>query len=224
MKPIFPTVVVIGLGLIGGSIALEIKKKNLSEKIIGVSRSRSNRQIALRRKAVDKTYSQIGCFIQQADLVILATPVGTIPSLLRAIQPFLKPKTLVTDVGSTKEEIVHFASKLKKICFIGGHPISGTEKSGMKAAELDLFKKKKWILTPTLSASVRLRAKLCRLIRAFGAQIVMMDPEKHDRIFAVVSHLPNVLAYTLANTIDSLRRPQFLNLAGPSLRDMTRVA
>jgi len=224
MKPIFKTVAILGLGLIGGSIALEIKRKNLASKVIGVSRSLSNRRIALKRKAVDQAYPAIGDFLREADLVILATPVGTVISFLKKIQPFLNSKTLVTDVGSTKEEIVRFASKFKKLYFIGGHPIAGTEHSGMKAAELDLFKKKKWILTPTVSTPLTLRNRLCRLIRALGAQVVMIDAEKHDRIFAAVSHLPNLLAYTLSNTIEDLKNPQFAKFAGSSLREMTRVA
>ncbi len=224
MKPVFKTVAIIGLGLIGGSIALEIKRKNLALKVIGVSRSLSNRRVALKRKAVDQAYPNLGDFLQEADLVILATPVGTVISFLKKIQPFLNPKVLVTDVGSTKEEIVRFASKFKKLYFIGGHPIAGTEHSGMKAAELDLFKKKKWILTPTVSTPASLRNRLCRLIRAFGSQIVMIDAERHDRIFAAVSHLPNLLAYTLSNTIETLKNPQFAKFAGSSFRDMTRVA
>lgn len=224
MKPIFKTVAIIGLGLIGGSIALEIKRKNLASKVIGVSRSVNNRRIALKRKAVDHAYPHLGDFLQEVDLVILATPVGTVISFLKKIQPFLNPKSLVTDVGSTKEEIVRFASKFKKLYFIGGHPIAGTEHSGMKAAELDLFKKKKWILTPTVSTPASLRNRLCRLIRAFGAQVVMIDAERHDRIFAAVSHLPNLLAYTLSNTIETLKNPQFAKFAGSSFRDMTRVA
>ncbi|MFO1519233.1 MAG: prephenate dehydrogenase/arogenate dehydrogenase family protein [bacterium] len=224
MKPLFPEVVIVGLGLIGGSLALELKKKKAALRVVGVSTSAENRDEALRRKAVDEAYAKPGDFLRRADLVVIATPVSKILPLLQQIKKFLKKGALVTDVGSVKGEIVRQASRLKDCQFIGGHPIAGTEKSGMKAAQLDLFQKRKWILTPTVRAQAGLRKKLIRWIRALGAEVVLMDPADHDRIFAAVSHLPNLLAYTLANAVESLKDPKALSLSGSSLRDMTRVA
>jgi prephenate dehydrogenase len=224
MKPIFPHVSIIGLGLIGGSIALELKSRGLAAKVVGVATTEMNRALALRRKAVDEAYPAIGEFLTQTDLVVIATPVGKILPLLQQIQKHLKPSALITDVGSVKGEIVRESGKVKKLNFIGGHPIAGTEKSGMKSAELDLFRKKKWILTPTPRVKPALRKKLMRWVKALGAEVVIMDPAEHDRIFAAVSHLPNLLGYALANSVGSLDDPKALVLAGSSLRDMTRVA
>jgi prephenate dehydrogenase len=224
MKPIFPNIVIIGLGLIGGSIALELKKRKLALQVIGVSRSEENRKEALRLKAVDQVYSKVGPFISQADLVVIATPVMKIIPLLHEMKKHLKKDALVTDVGSVKENIVREASQIKNCHLIGGHPIAGTERSGMKSAELNLFKNKKWILTPLASSSKTHLNKISRLIRALGAQVVFMDPSDHDRIFAAVSHLPNLIAYTLSNAVLSLQDPKIPKLSGSSLRDMTRVA
>ncbi len=224
MKPLFSHITIIGLGLIGGSIALEIKKKKLARHVVGVSTSLENRERALQLKAVDEAFASVGDFIEDSDLIIIATPVGLILPFLCQIKNHLKPDALVTDVGSVKGEIVREASRLKGLNFIGGHPIAGTEKSGMKAAQLNLFKKKKWILTPTSKVSAVLRKKLIRWIRALGSEVVLMDPAEHDRIFAAVSHLPNLLAYALTNTVESLQDPRLLKLAGSSFRDITRVA
>ncbi len=223
MKPLFPTVAIVGLGLMGGSIALELKKKKLASCVIGVSRSNVNRKSALKRRAVDEAHAQIGPFLARADLVVLATPVRTILPLLKECLPHLGKNTLVTDVGSAKGEIVREASKLSCL-FIGGHPIAGTERSGMDSATLDLFKKKKWILTPTSQVKATLRHRLMRLIRALGSEVLLMDPDEHDKIFAAVSHLPNLLAYTLMNSLCDFDRAKIRKMAGSSLLGMTRVA
>src|SRR5262245_6175283 len=224
MRPFFPNVAIIGLGLIGGSIALELKRKHLAKKVVGVSRSRGNRREALRRKAVDEAFSRVGSFLSEADLVVLATPVNTVLSLLKEIRPFLKKEALVTDVGSVKAPIAGGGFKIFKSSFIGGHPIAGTEKSGMGAAQLGLFRGRKWILTPSAGTPRSSLTRLKGFVKALGAEVVEIDAQVHDRIFSAVSHLPNVLAYALANTVASLNDSKALRLAGGSLRDMTRLA
>jgi prephenate dehydrogenase len=224
VKPLFQNIAIVGLGLIGGSIALELKRKKLSPRIIGISRSAENRREALKLKAVDAAYSRVGSFLSEADLVILAAPVKAILPLLKNLKGFLKKDAMVTDVGSVKGEIVRAASRMKGFHFIGGHPIAGTERSGMKAAERDLFRGRKWILTPAPGTSKPCLKRLTSLIENLGARVVLMDPGEHDRIFSAVSHLPNVVAYALANAVASLEDPDLPRFAGSSLRDMTRVA
>ncbi len=219
---LFRKVVVVGLGLIGGSFALELKKRKLAREVFGVSRSSQNRRIALKRKAVDQVFPILGKFVSDADLILLAIPVESIPQTLKKLKPFLSKEVLVTDVGSTKVNIVEAAHKLALRQFVGGHPIAGTEKSGMQAAELDLFRNKKWILTPSFShPSLK---KYVILLQKIGAQVLWMKAEEHDTSLAAVSHLPNVLAYALANTMDGKDRDKNIRLAGSSLKGMTRVA
>ncbi|MBL7685500.1 MAG: prephenate dehydrogenase/arogenate dehydrogenase family protein, partial [Deltaproteobacteria bacterium] len=214
MKAIFSKVAIVGLGLIGGSLALEIKKRKMATQVFGISTSAENREEALRRHAVDEAFAKGGDFLSEVDLVVVATPVGKIVPILQQLKPFLKTDALVTDVGSVKSDIIRKASKIKGLNFIGGHPIAGTEKSGMKAAQLKLFQKKNWILTPTPKVNSDLRKKLIRWIEQLGAKVILMDPSEHDRIFAAVSHLPNLLGYSLANTVASFKESKMLGMAG----------
>jgi len=220
-KPLFDTVIIIGLGLIGGSLALELKKRGLAKRVVGVARSSANRREALRRRAVDEAVPAPGEFIRGADLVVLATPVAAILKLLSELKPFLSERSLLTDVGSTKQSIVQEARRLRLSQFLGGHPIAGTEKSGMKAAELDLFRGKKWILTPAGKPSGLTRMK--KLLKAIGAEVLEMGAREHDQALSYVSHLPNLLAYALAG-VESESAARNLRLAGSSLKGMTRVA
>lgn len=221
IKPIHK-VAIIGLGLMGGSFALEIKKHKLAKKVIGVSRASQNRREALRRNAVDEVHSEIGPYLKEADLIVLATPVQSILQLLSSLRPFLSPEAIVTDVGSTKEDIIKEAKRLRIKHFVGGHPIAGTEKSGMRAAQLDLFKNKKWILTP--SQKTRSFMRLAKLLKRMGAEVIIMKASQHDELLASVSHLPNLLAYVLAATVGQKDRKQKIKFAASSLLGMTRVA
>ncbi len=218
---IFNQVIVIGLGLIGGSLALEIKAKGLARQVIGISRSLKNRREALRQKAVDSVYPKIGAFVSKADLIIIATPVESILFFLKELKPLLSARSLLTDVGSTKQKIVEEAKRLKIAQFVGGHPIAGTEKSGMQAAERGLFEKKNWILTPSGKKSF---GKLKQLIKKVGARVLEMSAQDHDRAFAALSHLPNILSYALASTLLATQPKKNLRLAGSSLKEMTRLA
>ncbi len=222
MSKAFPNVLIMGLGLIGGSIALELKKKKLADRVMGISRSAQNRKEALRRGAIDEAHAEIGSFAREADLVILATPVGQIIPLAKKIIPYLKSGALITDVGSSKEEI---ARALSRDSFIGGHPIAGTEESGMAAAKLGLFKGKKWILTPVSKKSSKPLQNLTRFVRSLGANPEILSAKTHDELYANLSHLPNVLSYALANTLLSFSPPRgkIKDWAGTSLLSMTRL-
>lgn len=213
-----------GLGLIGGSIALEIKKHKLAQTVMGVSRSRKNQSEALRQAAVDEVYPAIGDFLKTVDLIILATPPRTILKLIDQIQPYLAEQTLVTDVGSTKATLVAHARRYPKMNFIGGHPIAGTEQSGMQAAQLELFSGKHWILTPDEKTSRGSLLGLKRFLAPLGCRLSVMSPEAHDKTFALLSHLPNLISFALSRTVHLQKNEVDLKLAGSGFKGMTRLA
>ncbi len=218
----FQKVVIVGMGLIGGSLALEFKRGKFAEQVIGVSRSVQNRKAALQCGALDEAYAEIDSFVEDADLIILATPVTNIVESLKKLKPLISQSALVTDVGSTKKKIVDEARRLKLKQFVGGHPIAGTEKSGMMAAELDLFAGKKWILTPLVKHPALKKFK--SFLKDIGAELVEMKSELHDEVFASTSHVPNLLAYALAGATAQNKAQEKIKLAGSSIKGMTRVA
>lgn len=228
MKPLFQKISILGLGLLGGSIALEIKKRRLADTVLGYNRSAKSRRIALNRKACDQAFADPIKAVADADLVILATPVRNIPTLAKKIAPHLKRGALVTDVGSTKEVLIREVAKAlpKNVFFIGGHPIAGTEKTGMESAELGLFQDHWWVLVPGRrgSASNEGVKKLYRLVKALGAKPVTMSPRDHDQILGAISHLPHLLAYSLMHTVTNFQKGRALKFAGRSFRDVTRIA
>ncbi len=224
MRPLFRKVLIIGLGLIGGSIALKSRQEGLAERVVGISPSEEDCRLALKRKAVDQAFLKIEDHFLDSDLIILATPVKQILPILQQILPRVSKKTLITDVGSVKREIIQQVAKFRKIHFIGGHPIAGTEESGMKAAQSDLFVGRKWILVPAIQTPVALRNKLSRWVKKLGSEVLWMDAHEHDQIFAATSHLPHVISYSLANTYEGMPPARLLRVMGPSMRDMTRVA
>jgi prephenate dehydrogenase len=229
-KPLYSKVAILGLGLIGGSIALDVKRRGLAERVVGYNRSSTGRREALKRKACHEVLADPRRAVLDADLVILATPVRVIPSLARDIVPFLKNSAVVTDVGSSKSLLVQRLEKIfgknKDIIFIGGHPIAGTEKSGMAAALPNLFQDRWWIFTPGGRGSATKPAlkKLLRLAQALGSKTAVLGPQEHDQILAVISHLPHMVAYALVDVALSFRGGKALRYAAGSFRDFTRVA
>ncbi|MCE9625886.1 MAG: prephenate dehydrogenase/arogenate dehydrogenase family protein [Deltaproteobacteria bacterium] len=226
MKAVFKNVAILGLGLIGGSIALELKKRRLAQRVVGYNRSAPSRRAALRLGACDAVFEDSRQAVKDADLVILATPVRSIPELATQIAPYLKVGALVTDVGSTKAALVKAAAKAlpKHAVFIGGHPIAGTENTGMASAELDLFQNRWWVLTPPQGKKSQALSRLTRWVKDLGAKPVSMSPEAHDRILGAVSHLPHVLAYALIHAVAKDSGGKALKFAGRSFRDVTRIA
>lgn len=226
MKPIFQNVAILGLGLMGGSIALDLKKRKLAARVTGYNRSAPSRRSAIKRKACDLVSADPIEAVRDADLVILATPVRSIPSLMKQIAKHLKSGSTVTDVGSTKERIVSEIKKIlpKNVSFVGGHPIAGTEKTGMVSAQEGLFEGRWWIFTPTGVADKKPAAKLRQWAQALGAKPVLMSPKEHDEILAAISHLPHMLAYGLVHAAMGLQKGRALKLSGSSFRDVTRIA
>jgi prephenate dehydrogenase len=215
---LFNKVAIIGVGLIGGSIALGLKKKKLSYEVIGISRHKNTLLLAKKRDLIDRGSQQIG-IIKDADLVILATPVSLILKLAPIIRKILKPECIVSDVGSTKKEIV---SKLEKLFpnYVGCHPLAGSEKRGIINARSDIFKNSLCILTPTENTTRLAKDKIKRLWSQLGAKVAYLSVDMHDKILSFVSHLPHLVAFSLVDTVPL----KYLKFSSGGLKDSTRIA
>ena len=220
------TIAIVGLGQIGSSLGAAIRRRKLAGTVIGVARRREVREGAMKRGAVDAVSADPGVVVA-ADVVFLATPVRNILSSLPKIVRRMKPGALLTDVGSTKREILDRATRLLKagrepaFRFIGGHPMAGNEKRGLEGCDPDLFVDRPWILIPSRARpSAKYVDLMTKLVTRLGARAHWMrSPAEHDRIAAIVSHLPHLVAYALLETAG----PEALELAGNSFRDATRV-
>lgn len=215
---LFNRVAIVGVGLIGGSVALAIKKKRLANEVIGISRHKKTLLKALKSRAIDKGSKDLS-IIKDADLVILATPVSTILNLAPAICKIVRPDCIVSDVGSTKQRIV---SKLDKIFphYVGSHPLAGSEKRGITNAHPDIFEGSLCILTPTKNTNPKAQGKIKRLWRQLGAKVFFLTPITHDKILSFVSHLPHIIAFSLIGIIPK----KYLGFASTGLKDATRIA
>ncbi|NOY52263.1 MAG: prephenate dehydrogenase/arogenate dehydrogenase family protein [Deltaproteobacteria bacterium] len=224
----FEKVVIIGVGLIGGSLGLAGKAKGIFGKVVGVGRGRENLEQARERGAVDVYFHDPGKALPGADLVVLATPVQGIVTIGKEIAPLLEEGTLLTDVGSVKEELVkELESGLPAgVCFVGGHPIAGSEASGASAAREDLFLHRRTILTPTRRTDSEALARVHAMWESVGSLVVEMEADAHDTILAAVSHLPHMVAYALAGTLMEMTEdyPDITDYAAGGFRDMTRIA
>ncbi|MFL5899258.1 MAG: prephenate dehydrogenase/arogenate dehydrogenase family protein [Solirubrobacterales bacterium] len=216
-------IAVLGVGLIGGSIGLAARRR-LGAEVVGCGRSPERLRRAVELGAIDRAAASVTDACEEADLVFCAGPVAALPEQARAALAAAGPETAVTDVGSTKGELVAALGDDER--FIGGHPLAGAETAGVENARADLFEGARWYLTPTERSSGLLYDRLQRTLAALGARPQAIDPQAHDRLMATISHLPHVLADVLAAEAaaslaqDSERLPD----VGPSFRDMTRVA
>ncbi len=218
MMRLFNKVAIIGVGLIGGSIGLGIKKKKLARHVIGISRHKKTINLAIRRGAIDRGYLDIS-EISKADLVILATPVNSIIKIGVRISSLVRPDALVTDTGSTKKLVVRELENALPN-FIGAHPLSGSEKQGVINADADLFCGSVCVLTPTAKTSKAALSKIKRFWIELEARVVYLSPARHDKLISYVSHLPHIIAFSL---IQSVPRNS-LYLASSGLKDSTRIA
>ncbi len=221
------TVVIFGVGLIGGSFALALKSAGAGKRVIGLGRSQANLARALELGVIDEISSD-PAVVADADLVLLATPVGQMGAVMGAIAPHLGPGTILTDGGSTKQDVVALAyRKLKGRAaqFVPGHPIAGAEHSGVAAARADLYRQRKVVLTPLPENSPASVRRVRAAWRLCGALLYQMQPAEHDRVFAAVSHLPHLLSYALVDQV--ARHPngkQLFDYAAGGFRDFTRIA
>ena len=221
-------IVIFGVGLIGGSVALALKKADASVQIVGMGRSQQSLQTALDLGVIDVASFDIATALKDADIVLISAPVAQTTSILSAIKPHLNTNTVVTDAGSTKDDVLICAKQIlgnQFSQFVGGHPIAGAEKSGVTAAMADLFVGKNVVLTPSPETSVQALASVNNLWETCGAKVSQMSAETHDGIFATVSHLPHLLAFALVEDIAS--RPnasELFSFAASGFRDFTRIA
>ena len=218
-----PKVAVLGVGLIGGSIGLAARRR-LGAEVVGHSRTPATLERAVGLGALDRAAGSLAEACAEAELVFCCGPVAKLPEQGREALAACGPETVVTDVGSTKGELVAALGEDER--FIGGHPLAGAETAGVENAREDLFEGARWYLTPTERSSGLLYDRLQRLLSGLGARPQAVDPRTHDRLMATVSHMPHVVANVLVSeaaeelTRDSERLPE----VGPSFRDATRVA
>jgi prephenate dehydrogenase len=225
----YHSMVIVGVGLIGGSLGLAFRRRYPEMRIIGVSSSPAV-QSALEMGAVTEGcgYEELGNAVRDADIVFLCTPIHRIKGLLTLLAPFLREGVVVTDVGSTKRVITGHAVKVlpEGVHFIGGHPMAGSENRGVQAADPFLFQNAIYVLCPTEGVPPEKVENLSHCIGDIGARVMVMNADLHDRIAAAVSHLPQLLAVTLVETVGALNSENapYLRLAAGGFRDMTRIA
>ena len=215
---LFNKVVIIGTGLIGGSLGLALKKNKLANQVVGLSRHRKNARLAKKLGAIDCIGLSLDA-VKDADLVILATPIEAIINIAPKIAKKIKDDCIVIDVGSTKAEIV---SRINRIIpnFVGCHPLFGSEKKGIVNLQPDIFTNYICIVTPTVKTNKKALGKIILFWRKLGGQVVVLSPNDHDRILAFTSHLPHAVAFSLMNSIPM----EYLSLSSGGLRDSTRIS
>lgn len=226
----FQQVTIIGVGLIGGSLGMILKRKRLASEIVGVGRRVENLKTAVELGAIDRYVADSKEGVRGADLVVLATPVDTYDCHLKEWATCLKPGAIVTDVGSVKGELVEQSERMMPadVHFVGAHPIAGKEKTGVAAGSDQLFAGARCILTPTKHTNQRALELVRAMWQETGSIVLTMDPHLHDKILGAVSHLPHAAAFALMNALIDIRaQVPTLDLAGHSgggLRDTTRIA
>ncbi|PVZ71624.1 prephenate dehydrogenase [Pelagibaculum spongiae] len=220
--------VVIGVGLIGGSVARDARKFGLVKEIIGCGRGEANLQKAVELGVVDSYTTDVADAVKDADMVLMAAPMGAFESLFRAMKPALSPNTIITDAGSVKGCVVDDAIKVfgeVPANLVPAHPIAGTEKSGVEASFEGLYRDRRVLLTPTEQTDPQATAKVRALWTGIGARVDEIGVEHHDKVLAATSHLPHLLAYGLVDTLarmDDSR--EIFSYAAGGFRDFTRIA
>lgn len=226
--PLINRLAVIGVGLIGGSLARVLRERGAVGEIVGIGRGESNLRKAVELGVIDRYAFDPGAGVAGADLVFLATPVCSIADITAQIAPHLAPGAVVTDGGSVKGDIVAACEPLMPAGahFVGGHPIAGTEHSGVEASFSSLYEGRRCIITPTPRTDRDALAKVVRMWEIAGSDVVIMDVEKHDRVLAAISHLPHMVAYALVNAVEGYDRfeESILRYSAGGFRDFTRIA
>jgi len=227
--PLYRRVALLGIGLIGSSLALAIRRNGLAGELVGHARSEKTRETALRLKLVDRVEADPAKAVAGADLVVLATPVGAYAELAQAIEASLAPGAMVTDVGSVKQAVIRDVGPCvpQGVHFVPGHPIAGTEHSGPEAGFAELYDKRWCILTPPPGTDQAALDRLVALWEGCGSRVAVMDAQHHDKVLAITSHLPHLIAYTIVGTATGLEeseKSEVVRYSAGGFRDFTRIA
>ena len=227
-RPLIQRLCIIGVGLIGGSLARALREAGEVGEVIGCGRGEANLQAAVRLGVVDRYETDPAHAVAGADVVVVAVPLGAMAAVLRSIVPHLAPEAVVTDVGSAKGSVVEDVARIYGGIpprFVPGHPIAGTENSGVEASFATLFQRRRVILTPLAETAATAHHLIQQMWELTGAEVVDMGVHHHDAVLAATSHLPHLLAYTLVDTLARLDdRAEIFRYAAGGFRDFTRIA
>ena len=219
-------ITIIGVGLIGGSLALALKERNLAKAVFGYGRDQSRLEEAQKSNVIDAFSTNIKEAIDEANIVVIATPVGTFKDILDQIEPLISSNVIITDVGSTKSDIVNIVNDVlrdKSGCFIPAHPIAGKERSGFEVSDSKLYDGKKVIITPQETNSPESIDVIDQMWKNVGADVDFMSAESHDNLLGMTSHLPHMLAFSLVNYLVD-QNPNASIYAGGGFKDFSRIA
>jgi len=219
-------ITIIGVGLIGGSLARAVKKNNLAEVVFGFGRNLSRLESAQKSNIIDQHSIDISEALDSASIVVIATPVGTFESILRELKPYITEDMIITDVGSTKTGIAKAAREIlveMASCFVPAHPIAGKEKSGFESSDAELFLNKKVIITPLEINTDKTINSLKKVWEDVGADVDFMSAESHDELLGMTSHLPHMLAFSLVNYLIT-QNPSASIYAAGGFKDFSRIA
>ena len=225
----FKKVCIIGCGLIGSSIARAIKKNNLAKKVVSSNRSNDTNKKVIELKLVDDSNSDVKKIVDGSDLIIIATPLSSYKDVILKIKDSLKDGTILTDVGSVKENIINLIEKNipENVSWIPSHPIAGTEESGPEAGFSELFQNRWCILTPSKKAKEKDIILLKNFWKKLGSKVDIMEAKQHDHILSITSHIPHLIAYNIVNTtlnIQDKKATDIIKYSAGGLRDFTRIA
>ncbi len=228
-EPLFERLALIGVGLIGSSLARVMRREGLVRHIAGCVRTPASRAKCLELGLAERMHDDAGAAAEGADLVVLCTPLGTYEDLARRIAPHLKAGAIVSDVGSVKQAVIRDVGPYvpEGVHFVPGHPVAGTEHSGPEAGFAELFEDRWCILTPPPGTDPRAVDKVAELWRRCGSMVEIMDAHHHDKVLAITSHLPHLIAYTIVGTAADLEestRAEVIKFSAGGFRDFTRIA
>ncbi len=229
MSKDFDTVAIIGLGLIGSSIGHAIRKHGLADRITGCARSEATRDRALELGFIDEAFSDAAGSVADADLIILCSPVGTFGDIAKAISGAMKPGAILSDTGSVKQTVIKDITPHVPdgVHFVPAHPVAGTEHSGPDAGFAELFDERWCIITPPPGTDEAAVDQLEKFWKACGSKVERMDPEHHDIVLAITSHIPHLIAYNIVGTASDLEKvtdSEVIKFAAGGFRDFTRIA
>lgn len=226
--PMFAHAAIVGVGMMGGSLGLALRGRSVARRVVGVDLDAASLVKAQARGAIDEGVTRLAAGVANADVVILAAPVGVIPALLQSLVPLVRPDALITDIGSAKRHIVAVGEACFGPRFVGGHPMAGSPQGGIDAALPDLFRGAAWAVVrsqmPDEDSDPFVR-QAANLARGLGARPILLDSAAHDRTVALVSHLPHVLSFAFADMVAGSDAPALAHrMAGSSFHDMLRVS